>query len=102
MGYRVGYQCVETQLMADDLILSKQSPILTQDGQLLRPVRVNDGWYYQNQKVKLSYPTCDPMQQFQSGALIGGAILLVIVTAYGFKLVTGFISKSLSVQGSEE
>ena len=44
MSYRVGSQCVATQLDADDLILSQQPPTLTADGQLIRPIRKSDGW----------------------------------------------------------
>ena len=102
MGYRVGYQCVETQQMADDLILSTQSPFLTADGQVLRPVRTTDGWYYQNQKIQLSYPTCEPTQQMYEGAKIGGYFLLLIVTIYGIRLIAGMIKDIFRIQGSSD
>lgn len=82
MGYRVGIQCVETKLQADDLVLSTQSPLLSADGQVYRPIRVQDGWYYQGNKITLSYPECNPVEQMKAGAEIGGYVLTVCVIAY--------------------
>lgn len=101
MGYRVGSQCVSTQLMADDLIFSAQSPILTVEGQVLRPIRHKDGWYYQGQQVKLSYPPCSEIAQMQNGAIVGGSLLLLFAVAYGFRLVIKTIQDLTRVSGDD-
>lgn len=101
MSYRVGTQCVETQLSADDLILSQQPPVLTADGQLVRPVRKADGWYWQNQKIQLSHPPCDEMAQMQSGMQYGGLLVLLAVVIFGFRSVIHLI-KSLTSVGAHD
>lgn len=98
MAYRVGIQCVTTQLEADDLILSQQPPAITTDGQIIRPVRKDDGWYLNQHKIQLSYPECDVMRQIQSGAEIGSILIVVAACIFGFKAVMNLI-KSLSRVG---
>jgi hypothetical protein len=99
VGYRVGIQCVETKLQADDLVLSTQSPLLSADGQVYRPIRVQDGWYYQGNKITLSYPECNPVEQMKAGAEIGGYVLTVFVIAYCFKLAINLITSLSKITG---
>ncbi|RNK00976.1 hypothetical protein COH45_12490, partial [Neisseria meningitidis] len=40
MGYRVGINCFDTRLQADDYLLSSLPPTVTQDGKIIRPERV--------------------------------------------------------------
>ncbi|MDO4433724.1 MAG: hypothetical protein Q4B82_04005 [Alysiella sp.] len=93
MGYRVGFQCVQTQLDADDLILSAQQPQITSDGKIIRPVRVDDGWYLNNSKIQLSYPKCDIETQIKDGVMLGTGLLLIAVVVFGvrqlYRLVYG-------------
>lgn len=100
MGYRVGVQCVESELMADDLVLSAVSPVLQQDGTVLRPERLKDGWYMQGQKIKMSYPQCSPVQQLQDGAAIGAALVGLIAVAVGFRWVIGMLKDLTKPTGS--
>ena len=95
MGYRVGIQCVETKLQADDLVLSTQSPLLSADGQVYRPIRVQDGWYYQGNKIT----ECNPVEQMKAGAEIGGYVLTVFVIAYCFKLAINLITSLSKITG---
>ena len=101
MSYRVGSQCVETQLAADDLILSQQPPTLTADGQLIRPVRKADGWYFNQHKIELSHPPCDEMAQMQSGMQYGSLLILLAVVIFGFRSVIHLI-KSLTSVGARD
>ncbi|SAY50689.1 major capsid protein [Neisseria weaveri] len=91
MGYRVGFQCVGSELIADDLVLSTVSPVLQPDGTILRPERLNDGWYLKGQKIKMSYPHCSPVEQIKDGASIGAALIGLIVVAVGFRWVIGML-----------
>lgn len=101
MGYRVGIQCLGSQTEADDLILSAASPTITADGQLVRPQRQTDGWYLNGQKITLSHPPCDPMQQFAEGAQIGTAFVILMAVVFGFRLVLNFVKSLGSPQGVE-
>lgn len=40
MGFRVGMNCFDTRLQADDYLLSSLPPTVTQDGKIIRPERV--------------------------------------------------------------
>lgn len=40
MGFRVGMNCFDTRLQADDYLLSSLLPTVTQDGKIIRPERV--------------------------------------------------------------
>lgn len=100
MGYRVGSQCVATQLMADDLIFSAQSPLLTET-KVLRPVRGQDGWYYEGQKVQLYYPPCSEIEQMQQGAILGGSLIMLFALAYGFRLAIKTVQDLTKVGGDD-
>mgnify|MGYP000853570881 FL=1 len=102
MSYRVGTQCVETQLAADDLILSQQPPTLTADGQLIRPIRKEDGWYLQHQKIQLSHPPCDEMAQMQSGMQYGSLLILLAAVVFGFKAIINLIKGLTSVGARDD
>lgn len=101
MGYRVGIQCVGTQIQADDLVLSTVQPVITTEGQLIRPVRKNDGWYLNGSKIQLAHPQCDPMQQFAEGAQIGVAFLVLLAVIFGFRLIIKFLQSAFNPEGYE-
>ena len=102
MSYRVGSQCVATQLDADDLILSQQPPTLTADGQLIRPIRKFDGWYLQNQKIQLSHPPCDEMAQMQSGMQYGSLLIVLAAVIFGFRSVIHLIKGLTSIGARDD
>lgn len=101
MGFRVGHQCVATQLMADDLVLSAQPPLLTQDGKVLRPVRGDNAWYYEGKPVQLYYPKCSEVEQMKLGAEIGAYLVLLFVLAYLFRLAIHAVQDLTKVGGDD-
>lgn len=102
MAYRVGYQCVQTQLQADDLILSALPPQLTEQGQLIRPIRKADGWYLNNVKIQLSHPECDVTEQIGAGAQLASVFVVLIAVAFGIRQIIKFISSLNSVGSGED
>lgn len=70
MGYRVGYQCFANHEQAQDYLLSQQLPVITEQGQLIRPVKQGNDWYLNGQKVYLSFPECEISEQIVFGAML--------------------------------
>ena len=93
---------VATQLAADDLILSQQPPTLTADGQLIRPVRKADGWYFNQHKIELSHPPCDEMAQMQLGMQYGSLLVLLAAVVFGFKSIINLIKGLTSVGARDD
>lgn len=87
MGYRVGHQCFMTSEQAHDYILSQQLPVITADGKIIRPIKYNQDWYLQGQKVDLSLPRCDVVEQMTLGAFVGLIFMLVILLVFTFKTI---------------
>ena len=85
MGYRVGGQCFATLEEASDYRMSMVTPTIINDGSLKMPVRKSDGWYYENIKVQLTYPTCDPVSPFEDGVKLGLLIMTMFVLVFGVK-----------------
>lgn len=87
MAYRVGYQCIASKEMADDLVMSGVSPILMQDGTIKRPQKVDGGWVYNGNRVTFDYPDCSPVQQFTDGFVTGSQFLGVLLIIITFRLI---------------
>lgn len=102
MGYRVGVQCVATELQANDLVLSSLPPVVLIDGTVIRPVRTESGWFMGGQEIKLSYPPCDQIEQVQSGAEIGVAVIAVILAVTGFRWLIGMVKDMFKPVGESE
>lgn len=97
MGYRVGYQCFTTKELAHDYILSQQAPVVTQDLKLLRPVKHGNEWYFNGQKVELSFPQCDIAEQVEHGILFGLPLILIAILIFGFNQIRRMIERLMSV-----
>lgn len=91
MGYRVGMNCFDTRLQADDYLLSSLLPTVTQDGKIIRPARVGDKWVMNGNPVTLDYPKCSNYEQLKSGAYLGSMVLILFVVIYGFSLLINFL-----------
>lgn len=102
MAYRVGIQCVATQTEADDLILSTMPPTITAEGQLIRPVRKDEGWYLNQHKIQLTHPTCDVTQQIQNGAEIGSTLIILAAVMFGIKAIIKLVSSLGKVGASDD
>ncbi len=85
MGYRVGGQCFANFEEASDYRMSMVTPTIINDGSLKMPVRKSDGWYYENIKVQLTYPTCDPVSPFKDGVILGLLIMTMFIFVFGVK-----------------
>lgn len=91
MGYRVGMNCFDTRLQADDYLLSSLPPTVTQDGKIIRPERVGEKWVLNGNQVKLSYPECSNYEQVKYGSYLGSTVLILFVVIYGFRLLINFL-----------
>ncbi|ULJ62381.1 hypothetical protein MIS46_10565 [Wielerella bovis] len=81
--------------------MSAQPPLLTAEGKVLRPVRAENGWYYEGQKVQLYYPPCSEIEQMQQGAVLGGSFLMLFALAYCFRLAIKAIQDLTKVGGDD-
>ena len=91
MGYRVGMNCFDTRLQADDYLLSSLPPTVTEEGRIIRPERSNNNWTLQGKPVKLSYPECSNFEQIKQGSYVGSTVLILFVVIYGFRLLINFL-----------
>ena len=90
-GYRIGWQCFGSQEAALDYQMSQVIPAITADGKLQHPVKQGKTWFYAGQEVKPSFGECDPEQDYADGVQIGGAIMLLMASAYGIRFVVQFV-----------
>lgn len=91
MGYRVGMNCFDTRLQADDYLLSSLPPTVTEEGRIIRPERSNHNWTLQGKPVKLSYPECSNFEQIKQGSYVGSTVLILFVVIFGFRLLINFL-----------
>lgn len=91
MGFRVGMNCFDTRLQADDYLLSSLPPTVTQDGKIIRPERVGEKWVLNGKPVMLSYPKCSNFEQIKQGSYVGSTVLILFVVIYGFRLLIIFL-----------
>lgn len=94
-GYRIGAQCFSSYEAATDYQLSQVVPTITADGKLQHPVKQGEVWTYAGQEIKPSFGSCDIAQEFSQGAQIGGAIVLLMVVAWGIRYLNDFIRSML-------
>lgn len=99
MGFRVGINCFDTRLQADDYLLSALPPTITAEGKIIRAERQKNGWTLEGQTVKLSYPECSAVEQVKDGASVGAAFLLLLASIYAFRLLVGFVKDFGRIQG---
>ncbi|HHK5579007.1 TPA: hypothetical protein ACQUHZ_001923 [Neisseria cinerea] len=97
MGYRVGINCFDTRLQADDYLLSSLPPTVTQDGKIIRPERVGDKWILNGNSLTLSYPECSNFEQIKQGSYVGSTVLILFVVIYGFRLIINFLKDMVKV-----
>ncbi|HGG9382840.1 TPA: hypothetical protein ACJJ5K_002067 [Neisseria meningitidis] len=91
MGFRVGMNCFDTRLQADDYLLSSLPPTVTQDGKIIRPERVGEKWVLNGKPVMLSYTKCSNFEQIKQGSYVGSTVLILFVVIYGFRLLINFL-----------
>lgn len=82
MGYRIGNQCFYDYKSANDFVLSQSLPSFTATGEVIRPVIQNDNWVLNGQVIKLSFPECDPLIDYQNGLKYSALMLSLYVTAF--------------------
>lgn len=97
MGYRVGFQCFETEQSATDYKMSLVAPAVTADGKLFYPVKKNNVWTFAGQPVRLSHGYCDPMKDYAQGFMISSAFIGLFVLVYSIRIAV----KAISMIGSE-
>ncbi len=91
MGYRVGMNCFDTRLQADDYLLSSLPPTVTEEGKIIRPERLGDKWILNGKFVTLSYPECSNFDHIKQGSYVGWTVLILFVVIYGFRLLINFL-----------
>lgn len=92
MGYRVGSQCLSDNEKAHDYVLSQLPPTITNEGQLIRPVKEGSDWYLSGNKISLSFPECDYVDQIQLGAYLAVSVILLFGLVFFFRLVKKMIN----------
>ena len=98
MGYRVGYQCFNDKETAHDYLLSQQLPLITADGQLIRPIKQGQNWYLNGTQIQLSFPECDIATQIGYGGLLIAPFIGLAIIVFGIKQIISLM-KSLSQIG---
>lgn len=91
MGYRVGMQCFSSEEAAYDYVLSQLPPTITNDGQIIRPVKSNQGWELNGQAVHLSFPECDPVEQIQLGIVLAAPFIGLCILVWGINMIKKLI-----------
>lgn len=94
MGYRVGFNCFDTEREATDYQMSHVAPTIISDGSLRYPIKKNDVWMYAEQEVKLSFAECDRKADFKEGQQIAFELVGLFALAFMFKFVVKFIYAS--------
>lgn len=100
MGFRIGMQCFETSEAAHDYMLSQLPPTISQDGQILRPVKNGHSWELNGQVIELSFPECSQAEQITQGFIIGAPILGLFMIVFFFKAAKKLIETLGETGGS--
>lgn len=85
MAYRVGYQCFITSEAAHDYLLSQQPPTITEQGELIRPIKKGNAWYLNESQIQLSFPECNIAEQIAFGGLFSGVLIFLALLVFGFR-----------------
>lgn len=102
MGYRIGYQCFEQKHEAHDWLLSQQPPLITADGQLIRPIKQGKDWYLNGQQIDLSFPECNIGEQIQFGAMLAAPFIGLFALIWAFHLAKRLIEYMGASGGSDD
>lgn len=85
MGYQIGNICYNSKQEAENVYFSKVIPIITEDGKLYQLYyNKQTGWHYQQQKLQIYLPECNPAQNFKNGMEMGAYFTVLIVMLWGF------------------
>jgi len=88
MGVQVGNICFKNQQEADNYVYSQSVPIFTEQG-ILSPVysKSSKSLTYQGEVIHANLPECSQVENFIDGQVIGWIFVLLIVSAYKFKVI---------------
>ena len=103
MGYRIGFQCFETQQAATDYKMSLVVPTITADGTLVHPIKQGDTWMFSGHPVQLQFGECDPAADLYAGVEFAMAFTVLMAVAWAFRFLIGYIiSMSKNIAGNDE
>lgn len=91
MGYRIGNVCHATREEAENVYFSQVLPAVGADGQLHQPVYTASGWMYHGKAIQAYLPTCDPVESFTDGLLIGWSLFAIAAAVWGIKFLGRFL-----------
>jgi hypothetical protein len=93
MGVQVGNICFKNQQEADNYVYSQAVPHFTAQG-VISPVYNKNAksWIYQGETIHANLPECSQVENFIEGQLIGWIFVLLIVSAYKFKVILRMLS----------
>lgn len=93
MGVQVGNICFKNQQEADNYVYSQSIPILTEQG-ILSTVydKSSKSWTYQGKAIHANLPECSQVENFIDGQVIGWIFVLLIISAYKFKVILRMMS----------
>lgn len=81
MYYQVGNQCLEQQ-HAENVYFGLVVPVLTQDGQIIKPVYNGTFWHLNGQIIQVNLPECNPADNVKNGLEIGWLVFGVMASCY--------------------
>ena len=90
MGYQVGNQCFESKELAENHYFSLVVPQI-KDGQIVQPKKIGNQWQLNGQAINAYLPTCDPAENFRSGAELGLEVFMVMAAMYTFLILKKII-----------
>lgn len=96
MGYQVGGQCFATLEEASNYKMSQVLPSILSDGSLKTPVYHNNQWFFDGHKVVLTFPSCDLLDWFQDGVLVGLLLVSLLLIAWLFRQIISMFFKTLA------
>ena len=68
MYYQVGNQCLEQQ-QAENVYFGLVVPVLTQDGQIIKPEHNGTAWQLNGQIIQANLPECNPADNVKNGLI---------------------------------
>lgn len=81
MYYQVGNQCLEQQ-QAENVYFGLVVPVLTQDGQIIKPEHNGTAWQLNGQIIQANLPECNPADNVKNGLEIGWLVFGIMAACF--------------------
>lgn len=72
--------------------MSMVSPVILSDGKFVYPIKSKQNqWFYEGQRIDLSFAECDPLAEFKAGQEIAFKFVALFAAVFVIKFVVKFI-----------